>query len=195
MHDDTSLLRRIAATPALSGILRELIEFDVEDLESVDGSTARLLSGESLHAIACDGAAGRFFLVGREARLRHVLYADSEGSAGLVGSSLSNALATMVALPNWRDLLNFSGGGDLGQMRRAQAWLEEGMRRRHPDLDELQAVLVSELGLVVPDDPVLALWDSVRATDPDIDFIDDADGGLPWGSLFHEWTIERLMRR
>lgn len=101
----------------------------------------------------------------------------------------------MVTLPNWRDPLGFSGGGDLGQMRRAQAWLEEGTRRGHPNLDELQVVLVSELGLVVPDDPVLALWESVRATDPDIDFIDDADGGVPWGSLFHEWTIERLMRR
>jgi hypothetical protein len=190
-----SLLRRIAAAPALSGLLREMVDFDVEDLESADGSTARLSSGESLHVIACDGAAGRFFLVGGQARLRPVLYADSEGSAGLVGSSVPSALATMVALPNWRDLLSFSGGGDVGQMRRAQAGLEEGVRRRHPDLDGLQATLVSELGLVLPDDPVMALWDSVRATDPDVVFIDDADGGLPWGSLFHDWTIERLMRR
>lgn len=195
VHDDTSLLRRIAAAPALSGILRELVDFDVEDLESVDSSPARLSSGVSLSVIACDGSAGRFFLVGPEAPLRPVLYADSEGSAGLIGSTLSNALATMVMLPNWRDLLGFSGGGDIGQMRRAQAWLEEGMRRSNPDLDELQAVLVTELDLPVPDDPVMALWESVRATDPDVDFIDDSDGGMPWGSLFHEWTIERLMRR
>ena len=195
MHDDTSLLRRIAAAPALSGILRELVDFDVEDLESVDSSPARLSSGVSLSVIACDGSAGRFFLVGPEAPLRPVLYADSEGSAGLIGSTLSNALATMVMLPNWRDLLGFSGGGDIGQMRRAQAWLEEGMRRSNPGLDELQAVLVKELDLPVPDDPVMALWESVRATDPDVDFIDDSDGGMPWGSLFHEWTIERLMRR
>jgi hypothetical protein len=195
VHDDTSLLRRIAAAPALSGILRELVDFDVEDLESVDSSPARLSSGVSLSVIACDGSAGRFFLVGPEAPLRPVLYADSEGSAGPIGSTLSNALATMVMLPNWRDLLGFSGGGDIGQMRRAQAWLEEGMRRSNPDLDELQAVLVTELDLPVPDDPVMALWESVRATDPDVDFIDDSDGGMPWGSLFHEWTIERLMRR
>ena len=100
----------------------------------------------------------------------------------------------MITLPNWRDLLGFSGGGDIGQMRRAQAWLEEGLRRTHPDLGELQAVLVRELDLFVPDDPVMALWEAVSA-DPDVGFIDDADGGMPWGSLFHEWTIERLMGR
>ena len=64
VHDDTSLLRRIAAAPALSGILRELVDFDVEDLESVDSSPARLSSGVSLSVIACDGSARRFFLVG-----------------------------------------------------------------------------------------------------------------------------------
>jgi hypothetical protein len=161
----------------------------------VVGLTARLSSGVSLNVIACDGAGGRFFLVGPKTRPRPVLYADSEGSAGLIGSTLSSAVATMVALPNWRDLLGFSGGGDLGEMRRAQAWLEEGVRSRHPDLDELQAVLVGQLDLEVPDDPVLVLWESVRATDPEVVFIDDEDGGLPWGSLFHEWTIERVMRR
>ncbi|GAB3190054.1 hypothetical protein GCM10027259_61630 [Micromonospora palomenae] len=195
MLDDISLLRRIAAAPSVSGVLRELVEFDVEDVASVDGSTARLSSSVSLCVIACDGTAGRFFLVGTEAPSRPVLYADSEGSAGLIGSSLAITLATMVALPNWHDLLGFSGGGDLDQMRRAQAWLEEGMRRSHPDLDQLQALLVGELELDVLDDPVLTLWQSVRATDPTETFIDDGDGGLPWGSLFGEWTIERLMRR
>jgi hypothetical protein len=30
---------------------------------------------------------------------------------------------------------------------------KEGMRRSHSDLDELQAALVTELDLIVPDDP------------------------------------------
>lgn len=194
MLDDVSLLRRIAAAPSVSGALRELVEFDVEDVASVDGSTARLSSGANLHVIACDGTAGRYFLVGTEAPSHPVLYADSEGSAGLIGSSLAIALATMVALPNWHDLLGFSGGGDLEQMRSAEAWLGEGTQRSRPDLDQLQALLVGELELDVLDDPVLTLWQSVHATDPTDNFVDDSDGGIPWGSLFGEWTIERLKR-
>ncbi|GIF49429.1 hypothetical protein Afe04nite_39680 [Asanoa ferruginea] len=175
-------------------MLRQLVYFDVEDIASVTGSGARLSSGASLHLIACDGAAGRFFSVGAEAPTQRVMYADSEGGAGMVGSSLGSSLATMVALPNWRDLLGFSGGGDLDQMRRAQAWLEDDMRRGCPDLDQVQATLVGGLELNLPDDPVLTLWESVHTTDPTDFFTDDQDGGLPWGSLFGEWTIERLMR-
>ncbi|MET8042520.1 hypothetical protein ABZU25_16885 [Micromonospora sp. NPDC005215] len=196
MLDDISLLRRIAAAPSVSDVLRDFVEFDVEDVASVHDSTARLSSSVSLRVIACDGTAGRFFLVGTEAPSRPVLYASSEGDAGLIGSSLAITLATIVAMPNWHDLLGFSGGGgDLDQMRRAQAWLEKGMRRTHPDLDQLQAFLVGELELDVLEDPVLTLWQSVRATDPTETFIDEGDGGLPWGPLFGDWTIERLMRR
>ncbi|MEU8082873.1 hypothetical protein AB0B57_04450 [Micromonospora sp. NPDC049101] len=194
MLDDISLLRRIAAAPSVSGLLRELVEFDVEDVVSVDASTARLSSSVSLRVIACDSTGGRFFLVGTEASSRPVLYADSEGSAGLIGPSLAITLATIVALPNWRDLLKFSGGGDLHQMRRAQARLQEGMRQWHPDLDQLQSLLVGELELDVLDDPVLTFWQSARATDPTVAFINDDDGGLPWGPLFGEGTIDRLMR-
>jgi hypothetical protein len=194
--DDAVVLQLLAETPDLSGILRELIDFDIEDLAYAGAFAARLSSGESLQAIAVDGTGGRYFLVGALAPARRVLFATSEGSAGLVGPSLAGALATMVAVPNWRDLLGFSSGGRLDEMRRAQAWLADGEQRRHPDLGELQVALATGLGLVLPDDPVLALWEAVTAADPDVDFIDDDDEeATPWGSLFGVWTIERLMPR
>lgn len=68
------------------------------------------------------------------------------------------------------------------------------MRRDHPGLDATRVSLVAELDLVLPDDPVMVLWESVRRTDPDYVFIDDHDESGPWGSLFDQWTIERLMR-
>lgn len=195
MLDEVTLLRRIAAAPEVSSILRQLVEFDVEDVAAVDGSTAHLSSGMSLHLVARDGAAVRFFLIGADAPPRPVLYADSEGSAGSLGLSLATTLATLVALPNWHDLLGFSGGGDLGQMRRSHAYFEEGVRRSHPDLGKAQAMIINALELEVLDDPVLTLWQSVHAMSPSESFIDDDDGWLPWGSLFGEWTIERLFRR
>ncbi|MEV0136576.1 hypothetical protein AB0H83_50150 [Dactylosporangium sp. NPDC050688] len=196
MPDDAVVLQLLAETPDLSGILRELVDFDVEDLAYAGAFAARLSSGESLQAIAVDGTGGRYFLVGAPTPARRVLYATSEGSAGLVGSSLAGALATMVAVPNWRDLLGFSGGGRLDEMRRARSWLADGEQRWYPDLDELQVALATGLGLVLPDDPVLALWEAVSATDPDVDFIDDDDAeATPWDSLFGVWTIERLTPR
>ncbi|WP_433063588.1 hypothetical protein [Dactylosporangium sp. CS-033363] len=194
MPDDAVVLQLLAETPDLSDILRELIDFDVEDLAYAGAFAARLSSGEGLEAIAVDGTGGRYLLVGAPAPVRRVLFATSEGSAGPVGPSLADALATMVAVPNWRDLLGFSGGGRLDEMRRAQAWLADGEQRRHPDLGELQVALAAGLGLVLPDDPVLALWAAVSAADPGVDFTDGDDAeATPWDSLFGPWTIERLM--
>ncbi|GAA2597866.1 hypothetical protein GCM10010435_91520 [Winogradskya consettensis] len=171
-----------------------MAEFDVEDVAPADGFTARLSSGTSLHLIACDGTTGRFFLVGADAPSRPVLYANSEGCVGLVGPSLAVALATLVALPNGYDCQFSPGGGDLGQMRRAHAYLRTGCGKDILNLDETQAFIVDELELDLPADPVLTLWQSVHATDPTQPFVDEGDGGLPWGSLLREWTIERLIR-
>ncbi|BEL04021.1 hypothetical protein Q0Z83_022120 [Actinoplanes sichuanensis] len=196
MNDDLSLLRRIAEVPHVSSVLRHLVDFDVEDVASVDGSTARLSSGRSLHLIACDGTAGRYFLVGTNAPSRPVLYATSEGQAGIIGLTLTVALTMLIALPNWHDVLGFSGGGSLDQMRRAHAYFEVALRQSHPDLDVTQSQIVDALGLDLPEDPVLTLWQSVHAAEPPELFIDDEDDDdSPWDPLLGAWTIERVARR
>lgn len=91
------MLQAIAASPLVERSLRELVDFDVADFDPAFGSTARLSSGVDLRIVACDGAMGRFFLVGSDGDRHPALYADSEGSAGIIGRDLSGALATMVA--------------------------------------------------------------------------------------------------
>ncbi|MFI0237835.1 hypothetical protein [Streptomyces sp. NPDC016845] len=60
----------------------------------------RLASGEPLEAIAKDAGGGTYFLCGTGGgEDRPVLLADSEGSAGLIGASLRDALLLMAALP------------------------------------------------------------------------------------------------
>ncbi|HZD71627.1 MAG TPA: hypothetical protein VFA45_22780 [Actinomycetes bacterium] len=43
-----------------------------------------------------------------------MLYASSEGQAGLLADSLGDALELIIGLPMWRDYLGFSAGGRLG---------------------------------------------------------------------------------
>jgi hypothetical protein len=187
-------LRTIEASPSIQQELRSLTEFDVADKPSDFGCPVRLSSGLALEIIAADGASGAFFLVGVSGDRRPVLYADSEGNAGVVGPDLTTALTTLITLPNWHDLLGFSGGGDLAEMRRASAWLVEGLRRDFPDVDTTGPRLREKLGLAVLDDPIAVLWASVHSTEPDYVLLDDSDQGEAWDSLFQRWTIDRLVK-
>ncbi|MEV6347432.1 hypothetical protein [Actinoplanes sp. NPDC051851] len=194
MLDDAALLRRIVAEAEVADALRWLVDFDVEDADPAQAVTARLSSGARLEMIACDGTGGRYFLVGAEGSSRSLLFANSEGGAGLLGPSLATALATLVALPHWHDLFKFSAGGDLGEMRRAHAHFVAN-RSEDPDRAQAQELIIEVLGLERLDDPVLTLWRSAHAADPAGHFHDEEDeGGGPWDPLWSEWTVERLTR-
>ncbi|WP_196814526.1 hypothetical protein [Nocardia sp. BMG111209] len=77
----------------------------------------RLTSGLPLTSVAGDYTGGSFFLCGEPAPIRPVLYASSEGSAGVIGYGLTEALEIMSGLPSWHDCLSFSGGGNIEVMR------------------------------------------------------------------------------
>ena len=184
----------IEASPATNQELSRLIDFDVADRPADFGCPVRLSSGLPLQIIAADRAGGAFFLVGTGSGSRPVLYADSEGNAGVVGPDLATALATLIALPNWADLLGFSRGGDLSEMRRASIWLAHRLQQDFPDRDTAGPRLLEELGLAAIDDPVAVLWTSVHSTKPDYVLLDDDDQGDAWDSLFQPWTIDRLVK-
>ncbi|GLW28183.1 hypothetical protein [Actinoplanes regularis] len=191
----SDMLERLLASAESATILRFLADFDALDVDSAAGSTARLSSGADLELIARCGAGGRFF---RTKPGGQIWYADSEGSAGVIGSGLETALALLVAAPNWHDLLGFSGGGDLDEMRRAHDRFAAGVREEYPDLAGEQATVVAELGLVLPEDPVRALWAAVHARDPEVVFTDvelEEYAEEPWDSLFGAHTIDRLRAR
>jgi hypothetical protein len=83
LRDDTALLRTIAASPSIQQALRELVGFDVAEKDIDFGAPVRLASGFGLEIVAADAAMGRFFLVDAGSEQWPVIYADSEGSAGL----------------------------------------------------------------------------------------------------------------
>src|SRR5688572_13104621 len=78
--------------------------------------------------IARDGSGGVFVLYGPDRRVIHV---TSEGQAGVVARDLREFLTILVTYPYWFDLLKFSAGGKLEEMRQAVAPLEENLARRH----------------------------------------------------------------
>jgi hypothetical protein len=167
------VLAQIRESPELAAVLRSTFEFDVTRGEQVDA--ARLASGASLECIAGDFSGGTFFLCGDRISTRPMLYASSEGQAGLIGANLVDALEIIVGLPCWWDCLKFSGGGDLAAMEVAAGHLEDDSARWHPDISVQRAHVAAALSLhLAPRSVLLArLRDAALSTEPDHVFTDD----------------------
>ena len=92
-----------------SGRLRELLaffEFDVARAKTGEG--ASIASGDALEPLAGDFSGGQFYLCGDAGSERPVLYASSEGQAGLIADNLREAVELVVGLPHWWDCLTFA---------------------------------------------------------------------------------------
>jgi hypothetical protein len=105
----------------LAELLWEVCEFDLSP--GNHGESVRLSSGHALEGRAGDFTRGTFFLCAEHRSIRPVLYASSEGQAGLIGHGLAEALEVLVGLPSWRDCLKFfrrRGSGDHAAERQDQ---------------------------------------------------------------------------
>jgi hypothetical protein len=151
----------------------------------------RLSSGQALEGVAGDFAGGTFFLCGERRSSRPVLYASSEGQAGLVGRSLADALAVMIGLPSWMDCLKFSGDGDLATMRSAAEHLRRDELEDQPEIDAQRDRLAAALSLDLATVPVLLarLREAVAGTAPD--FLLVTESGDEYESLFGPWSPDR----
>lgn len=136
--------------------------------------------------IAGDGA-GNVFLScgGGEVEQRPVLVVTHEGEAGRVASSLDGLLGLVLALPWWWDVLKFSGGGKLEEMRRAAEWRRTEEVKEKPDLGDACRRLAGELGVRLPEDPVADLYREMNA----IDVAVLAPDGTPFDSLFNTFKV------
>ena len=120
--------------------------------------------------VASDGSGNRFVLIGTPAdSSRPLLYVDHECRSGVIGRTLAEALQVIVTLPFWRDLVKFSGGGDLDEMRSLVEEFEDDFRDEvlelEEDFDLPAARMRIRTALTLPrlDDPVATLHASVRA--------------------------------
>jgi len=191
MPAPADLLRRIRENADLAAFLAEFPEFDIDRHEPRD--EPRLASGAPLHAIAGDFTGGMFYLCGDEPSTQPVLYASSEGEAGVIAPSLPEALEVLVGLPYWRDCLTYSADGDLDTMQSAAALLQQDLIQDHPEANATQAHAAELIGSTqqTVTELVQRLHAAVSSAGPEFVF-SDATG--EYGGLFGPFEPSRNSR-
>ncbi|MGX1546074.1 hypothetical protein [Streptomyces adustus] len=189
MGSNDEILDSIQRDSALAELLWQVCEFDLS--RGDHGEPVRLSSGIALDGVAGDYTGGTFFLCGDRGTARPVLYASSEGQAGLISQSLAEALEIMIGLPSWWDCLKFSGSGDLEVMRTTAVHLGRDELRDEPELGAARVRLAAALDLKLGSVPDLLarLHAAVSATAPD--FVLTVKTGDEYESLFGPWLPSR----
>jgi hypothetical protein len=165
---------------ANSEVVARLTIFDVSF--APDDETWFTVDGiENPRQIGSDGSGGAFVLLPSQ----HVLYVSSEGRAGIIATDFQAFIQLVVACPYWLDVLKFSAGGDVEEMRRAAHALE-ATREDEGDIEEARATIRAALDLPEADDPVGALYEAVAASDA----IVRATDGSPFTTLFNRFSID-----
>lgn len=103
----------------------------------------------------------------------------------MIAGSFEAFIQLVVARPYWLDILKFSAGGDLQEMRRAADALEATL----DDEDDVNAAREEVRGaLDLPEaaDPVGALYEAVAASDAIVRTTD----GSPFTTLFNRFSID-----
>lgn len=155
------LLRR---QPHLAELAAYPFAFDLRRADHVE--EVRLASGAPLEPIAGDDTGATYFVC----RDGAVLYASSDGMAGLVGDGVDEALDVLTGLPNWQNYVGLSpDDGEeriLAEVEDTESWIRETYG---PELDADRAHLRTALGLPErsPVELVTLLYDALLRTEPD----------------------------
>ncbi|WP_142173333.1 hypothetical protein [Streptomyces sp. SLBN-134] len=165
--------RRLAELAALP------FGFDLDRAAHGHVEEVRLASGGPLETVAGDDTGGTYFVCADGS----VLYADSEGAAGIIGSSVHEALELVIGLPGWRGCTRLSPDDGEEKILACVAETEDEIREYH-GIDEERAELRAALGL--PERSPVELVGRLRAallrTEPDFVLL-NADEGCAYDRL------------
>ena len=154
------LLDVIHADPELIALLDWHLDFDVA--ANLNPTWFRFAPLRPHVVVARDGTDGAFVLCGSCDPLdRPLLYVSSEAQAGVVGATLHEFVAILLSAPYWIDLLKFSGGGSLNEMRVSEPHLQRELVEDRPETIPACRFLRQRLGIAPPADPVAALHQSM----------------------------------
>ncbi|WP_369226296.1 hypothetical protein AB5J52_36615 [Streptomyces sp. R39] len=147
--------------------------FDLDRAADGHVEPVRLASGGSLAPVAGCDTGGTYFVCADGS----LLYADSEGSAGITGSSVDEALEIMIGLPGWRDCLDLTPADGEAAILARVAGIEDEIREYH-GIDAERAGLRAALGL--PDRSPVELLGMLHAallrTEPDFLLLNAEEG-------------------
>ncbi|MCC9309312.1 hypothetical protein LN042_19865 [Kitasatospora sp. RB6PN24] len=157
-------LRLLRERPDLAQLAAYPFNVDIDRADHVE--EVRLASGAALEAVAGDDTGGTYFVCADGA----VLYAGSEGEAGLIADSVDGALEVLIGLPCWHDYTDLDPQADDVELAAKVAESEEEFSEYYgPDLDADRDALLAALGLRRFPQPELIrrLQRSLLRTEPD----------------------------
>ncbi|MBA4860580.1 hypothetical protein H1V43_04135 [Streptomyces sp. PSKA54] len=163
-RSDRRLLDLLRQGPRLAELAAFPFDFDL--CRADHGEDVRLASGAPLEGIAGDDTGGTYFLCGDGG----VLYADSEGHAGLIAESLADTLELVTGLPGWRDHLHLQPETGEEELSAAALEGEDSIRASYaPYLDAHRDELLTALGLTLrpPAELFARMHRALLRTEPD----------------------------
>lgn len=131
------MLDRLRTNTRAAELLASVFDFDIARLDPVE--PVRLASGGELRVVAGDASGGTFFVCGDGP----VLYAGSEGSAGIIASGLDAAIRLIVGVPTWQDVVPHAPDRDAMLAAFESSYAE--MTEYEPLIDQHRSEVSAEL--------------------------------------------------
>jgi hypothetical protein len=151
-------LSQVRSMPQIARLLAVVCDFDLARTED-DHRFWHLSPPMASTIIAGDSTGSQFVAYGiGPVEDLPVMYVSSEGRAGRLAKDCTELLQILIGRPDWQDLLKFSAGGQLTEMRQSAELLS---RDRDLELPNHQRALFSALWLEPLGDPIAALHAAV----------------------------------
>jgi hypothetical protein len=186
--NETEILKLLRA----SSDAKRILEYDFDFIPVASLIPSRLFrfrDATSYEPVGGDAAGGEFVLCeSRNLPTRPLLYASSEGQAGIIAQSLHDGLSIIVDLPYWQDCLKFSSHGQLAEMQRVVPLAESDLLADRPQTASRRQALRTLLGLSQLPDPVCALHTAVTDLSPQ--YAVCSSEGWPFEPLFNKFTVK-----
>ncbi|HZF92949.1 hypothetical protein [Streptomyces sp.] len=157
-------LRLLRQDRRLASLAAFPFDFDLDRAAHGHVEPVRLASGGPLEVVAGDDTGGTYFVCADGS----MLYASSEGAAGIIGSSVDEALEILVGLPGWGSCTDLSPQ-DGEEKILARVTEAEDEIREHYGIDAERAELRAALGFPErsPVELVGMLHAALLRTEPD----------------------------
>ncbi|MFJ4682842.1 hypothetical protein [Streptomyces sp. NPDC088789] len=168
-------LRLLREQPSLAARAAHPFGFDVDRADHGHVEEVRLVTGGPLEVIAGDDTGGTYFRCADGS----VLYASSEGASGLVGSTVDEALETVIGLPDWGAYANLTPeDGEAAVQAMAAEVAAEFLEHYGPGVEEQRVALLAALGL--PERPpvelVRLLYAALERSEPEFVLLNAEEG-------------------
>ncbi|PML82132.1 SMI1/KNR4 family protein [Enterovibrio norvegicus] len=181
-----SMYKRLADYPDFVEILGWPFDFEICEPYHLSKEWPILIS-EELIVLAEDGSGGAYAILSNiDPEESSVIFLSSEGQAGKVAANFTEFLAVLTVIPFWRDLLKFSAGGELEEMRKALPYLKEELLEDEPEISQKQLFISKTLNLPIISDPIQVLFESVKEG-AGIEI--KANDGYCYESLFNAFSV------